>query len=103
MRAIPFIIFSIFVGGLIAVCAWPVFVASGGLISLWQGEGSILDDIKNRLTWIIAGLSLPAACVGLLFTFYKDPAPLLPTFVMTGVCLFILYRFADLLRRLFSR
>jgi len=141
MRAIPFTIFSVFVGALIAICAWPAFVASGGLISHWQGEGSILDAIKHlpqqnlidefwfgyekskavaiglgvlatldyftlsrhRLTWIIAGLSLPIACIALMFTFYKDPAPLLPTFVMTGVCLFILYRFADLIRRLFSR
>lgn len=140
-RVIPFIIFSLLVGVLIAVSAWPLFVTSGGLLSHWLGEGSMLDAInnvpeqkiidefwfgyqqsmqiaiglgllaaldyfllsQNRITWIIAGLSLPIACIGLLFVFYKDPAPLLPTFVMTGVGLFILYRFADIVRRLISR
>lgn len=141
MRVTPFLFFCLLVGTLIAASAWPLFVAAGGLISYWFGEGSIIDAInnlpkqtiiddfwfgyrksihialglgalaaidyfllsQNRFTWIIAGLSLPLACVGLLFTYYKDPATLLPTFVMTGVGLFILYRFADLARRLFSR
>ena len=141
MRLIPFIFFSLLVGLLIAVSAWPLFVTAGGLLSLWFGEGSMLDAInnvpkekiiadfwfgyqqstliaiglgllaaldyfllsQNKFTWIIAGLSLPLACIGLLFVFYKDPAPLLPTFVITGVGMFILYRFADLVRRLFSR
>lgn len=140
-RLVPFIFFSLLVGVLIAVSAWPLFVAAGGLLSHWFGEGSMLDAINNvpkekiladfwygyqqsiriaiglgilaaldyfllsqyRFTWIIAGLSLPLACIGLLFAFYKDPAPLLPTFVLTGVGLFILYRFADLVRRLISR
>ena len=141
MRAVPFTFFSILVGVLIAVSAWPLFVTSGGLLSHWLGEGSMLDAInlvpkqkiiddfwfgyqksmqiaialgilaaldyfllsQNKFTWLIAGLSLPVACIGLLFVFYKNPAPLLPTFVMTGVGLFILYRFADLIRRLLSR
>lgn len=141
MRVLPFIFFSLLVGALIAISAWPLFVASGALLSHWFGEGSVLDTIntvtkpkiindfwfgyqqsiaiaiglgflaaldyfllsQNRITWIFAGLSLPLACIGLLFGFYKEPAPLLPTFVMTGVGLFILYRLADLIRRLFSR
>ena len=141
MRVLPFIIFSLLVGALIAITAWPLFVASGALLSHWLGEGSILDTVntvpkqtiidefwfgyqqsiviaiglgllaaldyfllsRNRITWIIAGLSLPLACIGLVFGFYKEPGPLLPTFVMTGVGLFILYRFADLIGRLFSR
>ncbi|MEE9334529.1 MAG: hypothetical protein V3U65_10610 [Granulosicoccaceae bacterium] len=141
MRVIPFLFFSLLVGVLIAASAWPLFVTSGGILSHWFGEGSMLDAInnvpeqkimddfwfgyqqsmliaialgilaaldyfllsQNKFTWIIAGLSLPLACIGLLFVFYKDPVPLLPTFVMTGIGLFILYRFADLIRRLFSR
>ena len=140
-RAIPHLLYSLFIGVLVAACAWPLFVASGAAISHWVGEGSIIDSInhvpqqkimddfwfgynqsklialglgvlaaldffllsQHKFTWIIAGLSLPVACVGLLFTYYNDPAPLLPTFVMTGVGLFVLYRLADLIKRLVIR
>ncbi len=140
-RLIPFILFSLLVGVVIAASAWPLFVLIGGVLSQWFGEGSMLDAInnvpkekvmadfwfgyqqsmpfaiglgilaaldyfllsQNKFTWVIAGLSLPLACIGILFVFYKDPAPLLPTFVLTGVGMFILYRFSDLIRRLVSR
>jgi len=141
IRLVPFFFFSLLVGALIAVSAWPLFVAAGGLLSHYFGEGSILDTVnnvpretiiadfwfgyhqskqlaiglgllaaidyfllsQNKFTWLIAGLSLPVACIALLFFFYKDPAPLLPTFILTGVGLFILYRFSDLISRIFNR
>jgi hypothetical protein len=124
---------------LIALIAWPVFVAVGSALSMWIGEGSALDAwalipkrqllleflegykasalftgalgalavvdyqllSRHRLTWLIAGISLPIACIGIAFYFYRDPIPLLPVFAITGLVLFVFYRLADLLRRVY--
>ncbi len=56
---------------------------------------------RHRLTWIIAGFSLPAACIAIAFYFYRDPMPLLPAFSACGVFLFIVYRTTEWLRRVY--
>jgi len=56
---------------------------------------------RHRLTWLFAGLSLPVACIGMAIYFYHEPVPLLPAFATTGIVLFVIYRLADRLRRMY--
>ncbi|MBX2837641.1 MAG: hypothetical protein KTR35_12345 [Gammaproteobacteria bacterium] len=75
------------------------------IFSIPIGLLAVLDYLlmsRTRITWMISGLTLPLALAIGVFFVYKDPMPILPTFLIAGFVLVILYRLADALKRLFA-
>lgn len=52
---------------------------------------------RHRVSWWLAGISLPATGAMLAFMFFQQAANALPTLVMTGALLTIAYRLLDVL------
>lgn len=74
------------------------------LFSVALGFIAVVDYwllFRTRILWIISGIAIPVALALGVFTVYKDPMPLLPTFLITGFALLILYRILGLMGRAF--
>jgi len=56
---------------------------------------------RYRVTWIIAGILLPIAGVGIAFVFYGKPMNALPALALTGLALAVVYRLFDSIIRWF--
>lgn len=127
------IVTSLFLWIFITAAAWPTYVAANFVISLFLGEGSIIDiwnlepkrnsidafitgyissalfaaalglvaviDFqllsKNKLTGYIAGILIPVCCLAVALIYYPEPGHFLPGFALTGLALWILYKFVD--------
>jgi len=55
---------------------------------------------KNKLTGYIAGIFIPIFCIAIAFIYFPDPSLVLPAFALTGLFLWILYKFVDIGLRL---
>lgn len=57
--------------------------------------------IRNRFTYFLAGISLPIALTAITLVFFKNYGlELAPTFALTGVVLWFIYRILELFSRL---
>lgn len=123
---------------LVALAAWPAYVAvnlgisfvigEGSIVDLWGQEpkrnliASFIDGYKSsaviavtigfiaaldflllagkRFTGYFSGISIPIACVAVAFIFHAEPIPFVTGLALTGIVLWILYKFIDILCRL---
>ena len=54
---------------------------------------------RYRVTWIVGGLLLPVAGVGIALLLYRDPVAALPTLAATGLVLAVLHRAFERVRQ----
>lgn len=51
---------------------------------------------SNRLLGYIAGITVPAFCIGLAFIYHVNPIQVMLGFALTGVLLWVLYKLVDI-------
>lgn len=54
---------------------------------------------RMRIFWVLSGILIPVSLAVVAFAIYKDPMPLLPTFLLSGFVLLIVYRILRFFRR----
>jgi len=72
---------------------------SSALIAALLGLVAVVDFqllSRNKLTGYIAGILVPVCCIGIAFWHYPEPSYVLPGFALTGLALWILYKFIDI-------
>ncbi len=71
---------------------------NSAIVAVPLGFIAVIDHTllsRYRVTWIFGGILLPLAGAAIAYFFYKQPETALPSLVLTGLLLAVVYRLAD--------